>query len=669
MAPHPPPPSAAATGHRPRKANGGPLPSLEAPVVVPTTPSSPAGGHASLESVFRKLTRFEGEPKAFLQAWLALLRTLTQATELRLLTERDGTWTTFLPEAPSAEAPSGVSDTTKVWELAAEACPAAAQSGKPAARLLCEVQPVALLLQPLNGGPALDLEPEPVAATMDRLVLGVLLPTHDPRVTAWVRERMMLAVQLWPAYLGRRAAARAAAAVQADRLTHRLASMPDLVTAGTELCNQASLSLPADRVYLGRVRGASSVCVAVSQGADFDRSTRTVRNVERAMSEAMEAAVLRTPIPEDLSLRLHDQEGRVLDAVVLPQPGGGGGSHQAAGFVLIAEREPAADGRPLPEPPAAWVRLVGRSAAALSDRAQGDRWVDGRLVRAVASGWASVLGPAHGRVKASLLGVAAAAAVVAWVPMRDQVAAPFVAEPVHQRVASAPFDGVLDTVHVQPGDAVVAGQTLLASLRTDELRLERAGLIAEATGHQREADLHRDTDPAAARLARLEVERLEARVALLDHRLAEARIIASVTGRVLDGDLEQRIGAPVRAGDTLMTLGRADRLRAVLRVPESQVGRVKLGDAVRVHSAAAPGRPLQARIVRIHPSAEVVGDRNVFRVEAELAETVQGSTGTATSAGASLRPGTQGRAVVASGHSPLLHQWLRPIRHWWALRS
>jgi len=112
-------------------------------------------------------------------------------------------------------------------------------------------------------------------------------------------------------------------------------------------------------------------------------------------------------------------------------------------------------------------------------------------------------------------------------------------------------------------------------------------------------DSQPDVDVAQAALdaARIDLER-----AVRD--LAKAEVRAPIAGLVLD--IEARLGE--RPGsEGLMTLGRTDRMMALVEIFQTEIGRVRAGQEVRL--AAAPlAEPLTGRVERI---GLVVGRQNL----------------------------------------------------------
>jgi len=260
-------------------------------------------------------------------------------------------------------------------------------------------------------------------------------------------------------------------------------------------------------------------------------------------------------------------------------------------------------------------------------------------------------------------GVAAGAlalAALALVPLSHEVGGRARLEGAQQRVLAAPTDGFVKTAHVRPGDRVAAGAPLL-DLLEDDLRLERERWASQRAQHENAyASAMARTDRVGAATAMARVAEAQSQLALVDDRLGRGRIVAPFDGVVIAGDLSQSIGAPVRQGDTLITLASAQGYRVIVEVDEVDIARVQPGQHGRLSLSALPWQGEDIVVERVAPMARAVEGRNAFEVEARLL-----------APGPALRPGLLGRAELVVGHRPPLWVWLgraadRLRLAWWA---
>jgi len=253
-----------------------------------------------------------------------------------------------------------------------------------------------------------------------------------------------------------------------------------------------------------------------------------------------------------------------------------------------------------------------------------------------------------------------ALAALALLPLSHDIGGRARLEGSMQRVLAAPTDGFVKTAHVRPGDRVAAGAPLL-DLLEDDLRLERDRWASQRAQHENAyASAMARTDRVGAATAMARVAEAQSQLALVEERLGRGRLVAPFDGVVIAGDLSQSIGAPVRQGDTLITLASAAGYRVIVEVDEVDIARVQVGQGGRLSLSALPWQGEDIVVERIAPMARAVEGRNVFEVEARLL-----------APGPALRPGLLGRAELVVGHRPPLWVWLgraadRLRLAWWA---
>jgi hypothetical protein len=247
---------------------------------------------------------------------------------------------------------------------------------------------------------------------------------------------------------------------------------------------------------------------------------------------------------------------------------------------------------------------------------------------------------------------------IVLLPLPDGVSAPLTIEPLVRRAVTAPATARIEAVQIEPGDSVAAGQ-LLVRLDADAIASEREAAQSALQGAAGEAARARaDGDVDAERIAQFRVAQLAAQVTLLDGRFAETEVLAPIAGIVGGEDLRRRIGAGVNRGELLFTIAAAKGNRADIRVADSEIDRVAIGQRVSMALAARPLARIGGRVTRIYPLAEVIDGRNVFRTVAAI--DADDSAG--------LRPGMAGTASIRSGWAPLAWQVLRAPLRWVRLK-
>jgi len=253
------------------------------------------------------------------------------------------------------------------------------------------------------------------------------------------------------------------------------------------------------------------------------------------------------------------------------------------------------------------------------------------------------------------IGVAAGLAALAILPRQAVVEAPVTMRSEYIRVVTAPFDGILDSSEVQPGDLVRQDQTVLARLVTREIELELDAARARAISDRRDAAVARAAGQAAQeQISLLSARRAEAQISLLEYRNRLAEMRAPSDGILLSGDLRRNIGQPLARGQALFEIALPGKLRAEILVLDEDIRDVAVGQQVMVSVAADPSRHRTATVERIRPMAEVVNGRNIFRVYARFDDTKEGE----------LRGGMEGWAKISVGTTTQLTAIIRAPIDW-----
>jgi len=597
-----------------------------------------------------RLSRFDGPPEQFLVNLLSVQCHMTAARGGAVLRAGDGQQVGPLAVYPPPERGA----TSPLW---------LAQAVESAQAVLSEGTTV---VHPLHSAEDLygakarrHLVMIPIS-TEDRVIRGYeafLLETADPQVIAVATERLELTVGLLSLYEVRLTLQ--AKQFDLDRMSEAMQTLSSVndterFKAGAmAICNELASRWKCNRVSVGFLKRRSIQLGAMSHTEKLNRKMKLVRDIEAAMEECFDQDVeVMHPAPPDamyvsrFSAELAREHGP-SSVVHLPLRHKG----ECVG-VLTLERPADA---PLERPQVEALRLVCDLATPrLESLRTHDKWFGAKLADAARTAAATLVGPKH--TWAKLLGAAMIAfTLFVFLGKGDYNAdAPFMLETSRRFVVSAPFDGYIHEVMVEPDDPVHAGVTVLGTLDDSDLHRERLGAIAEQSEHQRDLDAALAAGKTVeAQIAKARINRLEQRINLLNARIERATLIAPVDGRILSGDLKQRINAPVRTGDKLFEVGPIDSLYAELAVPEDLVSELRVGHRGELATTSNPDRKLGFTVDRIHPVAEVVDQRNVFKVKVTLDESDQ-----------TLRPGMAGIAKVRIDRRSYAWLWTHRLVNW-----
>lgn len=443
---------------------------------------------------------------------------------------------------------------------------------------------------------------------------------------------------------------------------------PKFRPAGIALCNQVADTWHAARAAVGFLAGQSVKVRAMSHTEDVIRKMQLVQDLEAAMEECVDQdSEVLVPQPANattinaqarhyadkhgparlcvLPLRLHDD---VVGALAVEWPV----DHE----ITPAQVES--------------LRLAANLfTARLHQFHLDDRWLGARMATSVRQTAALLVGPKHTWAKLVVLAVVAFLAFAFFVKGDDTVDGSFTVQTTRRQVVTAPFEGTLLSVGrgVEVNEPVVgtdrpdAPPTVLATMDTSELRVERAAIDAQLADYRAQADSARgEGDLAAVEIALANVRRLDAQARLLDYRIARSTLTSPISGVVIEGDLKQRVNGTLDKGEALFEIAPLDALRAEVLVPASRVGDLRSRlthpdnpSRGELASASHPGDFIGFTVERIEPEAEVVDGENVFRVRVSFDKVTDW-----------IRPGVEGEAKVHVEKRSYAYLWTRDAVNW-----
>jgi len=270
------------------------------------------------------------------------------------------------------------------------------------------------------------------------------------------------------------------------------------------------------------------------------------------------------------------------------------------------------------------------------------------------------------RQRLILAGALAALLLVLALPVRQSVLAPAEVVPRNPTLVRAPFDGVVESVVVEPNSPVAAGTLLLTLDRTRlQSRLDiavKAQEVAEA--EYRQAVQEAVFDPKArASLTVLQgrLEQQAGEVRYLESLLARMEVRAPHDGMVMFEDRNDWLGRPVTIGERIMLLADPADMRLDVHLPVADVLDFPEQAEVLLFLNTAPHAPVAAELERISYRASPAPDGTLsYRLKAAITDTDRSA----------LRLGLKGTAKVYGRRVPLgLYIFRRPIavvRQWLA---
>ena len=494
------------------------------------------------------------------------------------------------------------------------------------------------------------------------------------------RQRLMsmqLVAGYFELYTLRRGADQARLIAQSHQhvlqLTTAVATAEGFEPAARNLCNELANRSGAARVALGWLKGKNIRVRALSNTEQFDKKQELIVDIERVMEECADQ---QEPVHYDPTGKGSDNVTR--NAQNLSQRHGG---HIVLALplrrkdeiesVITLEFPPSA---PLgPQVASGLTVAVDLLAPQLHDRFQNDRYLITKAGISTRELLRAAVGPKYWVTKiVSVLALAAVlvvtnapyallnavglSAVAPYVDCRMtyKVKAPFEFVATEKRLVNAPFEGYIESVFLEPGQDVAAGDPLF-KMRTRDMEIER--LKAEkqvAEFRQKEAAARRENRSGyEVNAYKYQAEQAQAQADLLAYKIDQATVRAPVGGKVLQGLLKEREGSPVQPKDVLYEVGDPTDVRVALSVNERDIQRVGAGSKAWIATNALPSDEYPVTVERVVPQGNPREATNVFTVYADADQRAD-----------AWRPGMKGEARIEWEQRSIGYIWTHRVWDW-----
>ncbi len=412
--------------------------------------------------------------------------------------------------------------------------------------------------------------------------------------------------------------------------------------AAMTFCNELASRYRCGRVSLGWLEGGYVRLQAMSHMERFEKKMDAVQVLEAAMEESFdqdEEVVWPQPDGSNAVARDHESFSRGQGTqymVSLPIR-----LDDAPVGVLTCER---AD-QSFSELEIRGLRVhCDHAARRLEDLKRSDRWFGARIATAARETLSRLLGMEHTFAKCIGIFVCVALAFLLFGRLNYRVEAPFILRTDDLAYLPAPFDGYINEVPLEVGDQVNEGQVLL-TLDTRELLLEESTSIANENRYSREAEKARAQNALADMKIALALKaQAKAGLDLVRYHLDHAQVKAPFAGIVVEGDLDELLGAPVRKGDVLFKVARIEKMYAELEVNERDVHEVAAGATGEIAFVSRPNLKFPVKVDRVDPVAVAKEEGNVFLLRCTFPDEVSDW----------WRPGMSGVSKINAGKRNVL---------------
>lgn len=397
-----------------------------------------------------------------------------------------------------------------------------------------------------------------------------------------------------------------------------LNSETKFLAAALALVNAAATRYACDRVSLGWLEGGYIRLKAISRTERFDKNMAAVKALELTMEEALdqdeEIVVPRvegaTYVSRDHEKFSKEQSAGNMASAPLRLDG-------KVVAVLTFERQ----SRPFNLLELQQFRLTcDQASRRLHDlKRTTDGWVGRRLANRAREKLSTVLGPEKTWLKVGVVAASLLLAALFLVSFDYRVEGKFILRSDNVAFVTSPFDGYIKEVLVKPGDSVKPGDPLMR-LNTEELELELVAAVADRLRYLGEADkAQAGNSLAEMRIAKSLAEQAKAKIDLLEYRIGRATARAPFEGVLVEGDLRERLGAPIKQGDALFKISRMDSLFIEGEILQRDVHEIKGKAAGEISFVTQPKLKYPVKVERIYPAAFPKEGENIFTIRCDLA--------------------------------------------------
>lgn len=211
-------------------------------------------------------------------------------------------------------------------------------------------------------------------------------------------------------------------------------------------------------------------------------------------------------------------------------------------------------------------------------------------------------------------------------------------------VVTAPIDGVIASIPVEPNQMVSQGQALI---RYEDTSYRNEFTIAEQALAVSLAELKKVTQSAfqdekskaEIALSKAKVELAAIRRDYAKEMLDHVTLLADKQGLILFNNKLEMIGRPVKIGERLMEIAEVGKLKFRIDLPVENNIDFSVGAPVKIYLDTNPLRSIDAKVTQIGFRAEIIpGGMLVYLIEAESVEEIS-----------HLRIGWQGTAKIYGG--------------------
>ncbi len=405
----------------------------------------------------------------------------------------------------------------------------------------------------------------------------------------------------------------------------------DLVELSHVIANETRKLIKCGQVGVFSCRDGNPVLVALSSLSSIERTSPLVQDLEGALARVWSQSG--QPVLLSLGDLRDGDDQRLVDLAY--------GCFVLVPFVWR-------DGLPF------GAILLGRN----EDWSERDLKLISHLSGAYAHAWAALTRPSRMRVDARwrryiLPGALVLGLLLALIPVPLTALAPCEIVPLDPETITAPIDGIIQTVLVEPNQRVEDGQGLVAFVDTTiRGRLDIAERAVEVSAARERRLQQAAFDDRNAR-RELMIAAAELRLAIADRdaaadQLSRTRVMAGRAGLAVFASRKEWEGRPVSTGERIMQIAAPEHVQVRIDMPVKDAPVVRDQARVRVYLDSDPLNPIAARLERAtYHATPIAGGGLAFVLYAHLGDVVP------------PRIGYRGTAQVFGDDVPLIYYVFR----------
>lgn len=255
------------------------------------------------------------------------------------------------------------------------------------------------------------------------------------------------------------------------------------------------------------------------------------------------------------------------------------------------------------------------------------------------------------------------AVLLVFLRLSLRVVAPCDVVPKDPVVVTAPLNGVVGEVMVEPGQKVHKGDLLFVydkrvALKELEVADKQVEIIESSLKRSRMLAFRSDEARAEIAILVHRLEQEQAKLELARYRVSQLEVTAGLAGQVVMGDPNEWRGRPVMVGERVLMLVEPDRSKLKIWLPDDDNLLFDAERPVKVYLNAFPDKSLRAELAYVAPNVtqSLNGTPSVL-AEAEWINQQH-----------DLKIGLQGTAVLYGEDVPLIY-WLARKPWSWVNRA